>query len=190
MSRGDYTAIDVHAAQAPAWPAQVPALTADEAVAAARRLYRFALGRTFTGKVIVTTGNRRAFRLGWEGNTRAIYVNPTQGWRDFVHGASHWLDFEANGRSRHDTHHARFEAKLVREVIRRGWLDGKLRDTARAPKAAPTLDDKRRAKLARIEAAVDRWERKAKRAKTALTKLARQQRYYTRVLGIETGGTA
>lgn len=181
--RDHYAAIDVHHG-GPAWPAPLPALTAPEAIRAARRLYRWALGSTFRGNVAITTGNR-SNDIRWDGNVLTIFVNPSRGWDNFAHELSHDFWYRANpGERPHSKHHARFEAKLVREIIRRGWLDGKLRDKP-APAIAP--DDakraKQRAELARIDAAVERWERKAKRAKNALAKLAKRRRYYAKALG-------
>jgi hypothetical protein len=180
--RDHYEPIDIHKPKAGVWPEHVPALTAPEAERAARRLWRFALRTTFEGEVVITSGNRRGARCGWKGGKRVMYLNPGQGWRDLVHDLSHWFDYIANGKSEHSRHHARLEARMVREVISRGWLDGKLRDE---PKPAPATDDKRRVKLERIEAARVRWERKLKRAENALKKLTRQQRYYCRVLGVQ-----
>jgi hypothetical protein len=177
---GIYGAINVHAERAVAWPEIIPQLTAVEAEKAARRLWRFSVGTTFDGVVNFTSGNRRTRCAGtWMGTKRLMVLNPDQGWRDFVHELSHDFDYVVNGSSKHGKHHQRFEAKLIREVIKRGWLDGKLRDK---PKAAAVPVDARQEKLARIEARILSWERKAKRAKNALAKLTKQQRYYVRVL--------
>lgn len=191
-----YKPIDVHSDNAPAWPAVIPPLTAIEAERAARRLWRFALGETFAGEIRFATGNRYT----WAEHSRTgrhdtygsnLRVNPGEGWKEFVHSLSHLFVLRANYGQRvkpHEKFHARFEAKLVREVIRRGWLDGKLRDAEPAgePAEIAPLDAKRekqRAELAKIDAAVERWERKAKRAKNALAKLAKRRRYYAKALG-------
>ena len=166
-----------------------------DAANAVSRLYRFGLGKTFTGQVYISTGNRRPVRFAWERHPtnatvsiRSAWVNPSKGWKHFVHDLSHWLDQIANGRSKHSKHHARFEAKLVREVVKRGWLDPKPE-----PKIEPKIEPavvvpinntaaKRELALGRIEARIVNWERKAKRAKNALAKLAKQQRYYLKAL--------
>jgi hypothetical protein len=158
-------------------------MTAPEAARAARRLYRFALGRTFTGRVIVTRGNRRSWLIG---NT--LKVNPEHGWRELVHDLSHDFVYRENpGERPHSKFHARFEAKLAREVVRRGWLDGKLRDKVPAQSGEParsSLADRQRDTLSRIDASIERWEKKHKRATRALAKLANRRRYYAKALGV------
>lgn len=157
------------------WPADVPPLTADEATRAARRLYRFVTKRTWHGDVVVTSGNRYTkIRAG------RIVVNPTHGWHGLVHLLSHYLEAHA-GASGHGAAHARLEMRMIREVVRRGWLEGKLRPRARAaePAPEPTIDEARTAaraeKLARTLAAIERWERKERRAVNALRKLKRRR---------------
>lgn len=186
-TRDKYASIDLRSPTGPAfkataWPAKIPELTAPEAVRAAKRLWRFSMGTTFDGKVEVTSGNRRTYSRfvtgssesrRYDGNVRVLFVNPEQGWRDFIHDLSHHFHHMANPLERpHSAFHAKFEARLVREVIRRGWLDGKLKD---APKAPVSKEDARKAKravmLARAEARMVAWERKRKRAETAIKKL-------------------
>ena len=62
---------------------------------------------------------------------------------------------------------------MIREVIKRGWLDGRLR---KPEKAAPTREEKREKRLAGLNARLDRWEKKQRRAETAIKKLKRQIR--------------
>ena len=180
-----YAPIDIHKAGADGWPQDIPALTDAEATRAARRLWRYSVGTTFDGTVKVSTGNRRN-RIGWDGNKRCIFVNPSRGWKNFIHELSHWFDYVVNGHSEHGKHHARFEAKLVREVTRRGYLDGKLCDAPpQAPEPIPAttrLELERRKKLAALQARITRWESKLKRAEKALGKLRKSSRYYEKAL--------
>lgn len=156
-----------------AWPATVPPLTADEATRAAKRLYRFVTKRTWRGDVVVTSGNRYTkIRAG------RLVVNPAHGWHGLVHLLSHYLESYA-GTHGHTAAHARLEMRMVKEVVRRGWLDGKLKTTPR-PVVAPIVVDPRVEKLARTLAAIERWEKKQRRAETALRKLHRRRRYYER----------
>ena len=181
MVRAAYAEIDVQKGRAPAWPEVIPDLTGDEAVKAAKRLWRFSLGETFEGPVTITSGNR----VTWTYRPRyasqiALRVNPDKGWRELVHDLSHLFWSRANpGERPHSKAHARFEAKLVREVLRRGWLEGKLKaqEPAEAARSAPTLDDKRREKLARLQARLEAWEKKQQRAERAIAKIAKQARY-------------
>jgi|GEM_PF-1534014 len=148
------------------WPETVPALTRDEAARAARRLYRYVMGRKFVGEVIQATGNRYT-RV----RHRQIVLNPEHategGWKGLIHMLSHYLAPEL----RHGGDHARLERRMIGQVLRRGWLEGKLK---RAPKPKPEIDP-RAEKLARCEAAIVRWERKLGRAQRALAKLKRKR---------------
>lgn len=181
-----YAEIDIRR-DADGWPAKVPALTEDEAIRAAKRLWRYALGTTFEGPVKVTSGNRRN-RIEWLGSVRRIVVNPDRGWKHLVHELSHWFDYVANGTSKHGKHHARFEAKLVREVVARGYLDGKLATPAKVEAAALPAEDRKRAeqrkKLDALLARAARWESKRKRAENALAKIHRSARYYEKALAV------
>lgn len=176
-----YAPIDVHVTQAPAaWPVVIPPLTAPEAERAFRRLYRYSTGRLYKGEITIASGNRRALRMGWSKatNHRAAFINPSQGWRDFAHDASHWFDRIVNGETKHGTHHARFEAKLIRQIVTRGYLDGKLLDLAR-PEPEIVGDPKAEARisrLARIDELDTAWKRKLSRAERAISKLERERK--------------
>lgn len=152
------------------WPADIRErpLTALEAIRAACKLYRFVTGRTISAKhVRLTSGNRSTdIRSG------VLFVNPQgakrdthRGWEALVHDLSHRLINTAHGGE-----HARLEIRMIKEVVKRGWLDGTLRD---APKAAAPAVDPRNVKRARTVAAIARWETKARRAENALRKLRR-----------------
>lgn len=167
-----------------AWPPQLPALSPIEAIRAARKLYRFALGATFPARnVRLTSGRRYTFvRRG------ILFVNPDghhgrSGWESIVHDLSHYFDFRLNPDTKpHAGAHARLELRLINEVRRRGWLDGSLRDEERqettAAVAAPQAE-----KLGRVLRLMEGWEKKRRRAENALRKLGRQRRYYERKLG-------
>ncbi len=187
MIREAYKPIDLHTEHVSAWPEAIPELTDAEAARAWRRLWRFSMGEAYTALISFSSGNRRPTRWHWEGNRRCVTINTSAGWREFVHDASHLFVHLCNPGDRpHSKFHARFEAKLVREVIKRGWLEGKLRD---APKAAEQpideLTQRRRDKLARIAAGLERWDSKLRRAERAIAKLQKSRRYYARALGVE-----
>ncbi len=168
-----------------AWPEHVPVLTADEAVKAARKLYRFVTRRTWTGEVKLTSGARYSdIRHG------VMYVNPTghtgsdarhHGWKALVHDLSHDLfhriyEYDVKG---HGGEHARLELRMIKEVVKRGWLDGALSKETPKPEAPV---DARVIKLRRIEERIARWRAKQRRAENALKKLHRQERYYSNQL--------
>jgi len=108
------------------WPAEVPPLTGPEAIKAARKLYRYVTGSRLELPIRVTSGNRYTWaRRGY------LSVNPTAkrhggGWQAFVHDLSHWLHHKT-GLAPHDKSHARLERRLIKVVIARGWLQGKLK---------------------------------------------------------------
>lgn len=161
-----------------AWPANVPALTADEAIRAARKLYRFGMRRTWTGDVVVTSGNRYTWIRGG-----VLYVNPERGWHGLVHLMSHYCHDRTHPETHgHNAAHARAELRMIKEVVRRGWLDGKLRTPEKQEPTAVTPLDSRIMRRQRIEQRIKRWTTKAKRADTALRKLRRQLRAIERAI--------
>jgi hypothetical protein len=174
MKVKQYTPIDIHKPVAPLWPDPLPPLTAYEAERAARRMWRYAKGETYTGKVHIGTGNR----INWYAKG-VLTVNPSRGWKHLIHELSHYFFYDANpGERPHSKYHARWEIKLTKEALKRGWLDGKLKK----PEVSKPVVDPRLRKLALVEAGIKRWETKAKRAKTALAKLERKRRYYQKAL--------
>jgi hypothetical protein len=151
-----------------AWPTDVPALTSGEATRAARRLYSVFCGRRFTGLIKVTGGNRYGgIRNG------VMSVNPDKGWKNMVHILSHYFNHEPHGEG-----HALFEKRMIEYVVNKGWLTGKLK-TEDKPKL-----DIRLVRAKRIEQRLIEWERRAKRANTALKKLRRQMKYYEQELRV------
>jgi hypothetical protein len=152
------------------WPDAIPPLTPREAVSAAKRLYRFGMGKAWNGSIKLTSGNRHTWiRYG------VFYVNPDQGWHALVHGISHAVHFRLHPRlSGHDWRHAHLERSMVNLVISKGWLDGKLR---RPVKPKPPL---REVRHQRILTRIKGWEAKRKRADNALRKLVKQKAYYER----------
>lgn len=184
--REAYAPIDIHDRDLKPdnlWPAAIPPLTWPEAKRAALRLFRFGMGTTFRGVVKETTGNRHTwiyrisgsqeFGISWE-----MTVNAEKGWRDLVHGLSHALVRLCNpGERPHSKFHARFEAKLVKEVIRRGWLSGVLvsgpegQDAPRRARMRKEAHDPvalRQARIERRQAQVKRLERRIKALTTRL----------------------
>jgi len=149
------------------WPKDVPPLTGDEALRAFRKLFRFAFHRMPWHPVRLTSGNRRTGRHG-----EAWLVNPEGGWRHLVHVLSHYAE-----RSGHNGKHARMEMRMIKEVLKRGWLNGTLKP---APKQPPPVIDQKMLRRNRALAAVQRWERKLKFAQTMLKKARRRAAYYQR----------
>lgn len=168
-----------------AWPADIPALTADEALKAARKLYRFSMGSTFGGKVVLTTGNRYTWVRNYELRVNAArreYVDGkwVQGWIALIHDLSHYAHSRLNPNLKpHCGAQARIEISMIKEVIKRGWLNGTLKTEAKIAKAAP---DMRNVRYERICQRIESWERREKRAANALKKLRKQCAYYERTI--------
>ena len=149
-----------------AWPTgPLPRLTAEEAIRAGRRLYRFRMKRTFRGPVKVTSGNRYTWIRRGE-----MLVNPGHGWHGLVHLLSHYCHSRRHPEENpHGGEHARCEIRMIKEVIRRGWLDGRLKSEPKPEPPKPTADTK----LAGLRAREKRWITRSKRAATALKKIRR-----------------
>lgn len=172
-----------------AWPEEVPVPTPQEALSGARRLVRLALTlgppgkprHRFRGSFKLTSGNRHTWtRRG------VFYVNPNKsgwrfrGWEAIVHDVSHWAGRRLYpGANPHDARVAFIERKLAEHVVSSGWLDGKLK---RKPREEKPQSDPREVKLQRVLARIKSWERKQRRAQTALRKLARTRAYYQRIV--------
>jgi hypothetical protein len=149
----------------------------DHALRCARRLYRWGLGE-FPAAARITTGNRYTWvRHG------VLLVNAQAGWKRLAHDLSHLLWSRANpGERPHSKAHARFEAKLVREILKRDYL------TVTTPPLVEmdVVDEgeaKASARAERIERLMKRealWERKLDRATKAIAKIRRSLRAYER----------
>lgn len=154
--------------------------TPQEAISAARRLYRFVLKKKWTGKIKVTSGNRYSYIRGG-----VMYVNPDWrgsgnwheggGWHELVHMLSHsFAQRKYPNASGHGSLHAEVEYDMTEYVVKSGWLLGKLKRPEKA-----SIDPKL-AKRESVERRLKAWETKRKRAETALRKLRAQQRRYER----------
>jgi len=163
-----------------AWPdGDLPVPTSQEAISAAKRLYRLVMKRPFKGKIKPTSGRRYTYiRRG------VMFVNANGhhfgGWRDIVHDLSHYCHRRLY--PRHKPHggkgtHAWIEREMIEHAVNSGWLDGKLKRPDKAPRERNVIAERQARILARITA----WESKRKRAETALKKLRRQAKYYDRV---------
>jgi hypothetical protein len=158
--------------------------TAQEAVAACRRLYRFAMKKPFKGIVRATSGNRRGgFTTETDPRNKyrvisVIEVNPDRwggGWHEVVHMMSHYCAWRLHpGAKSHGPQHHWVELQMVEHVVKSGWLDGKLKRPEKVKAPVDRVAKNRERVLARIK----RWETKRKRAETALRKLRRSARRY------------
>jgi uncharacterized protein (DUF58 family) len=154
-------------------------LEPDEAISAAKRLYRLAMGTAWKGRFQITSGNRYSYvRWGTKpGEGRIFYVNPARGWHDLVHDISHMAFQRLHPTLKpHDWRHAALERELVAAVVTKGWLSGCLR---RAKKPVPDVQTVR---YQRVLARIKTWESKRTRAENALKKLAQKRAYYEKTI--------
>lgn len=116
--------------------------------------------------------NRSKARRCWLSSKPGYDIQ--KGWARLVHDMGHRIFRHHRPRARpHDVGHESIELAMAQYVVTCGWLDGKLRPYE------PSIEDRRMAKLANIEARITRWTTKAKRAATALRKLNRQRKRLT-----------
>lgn len=103
-----------------------------------------------------------------------------RGWKGICHDLSHLRHSRENPDMQpHCGAHARLEIRLIKEVIKRGWLTGTIEDKPRVAKPAV---DARNSRYERICQRIEGWERRERRAINALKKLRKQRAYYERSL--------
>lgn len=154
-------------------PGKLPPLTERAARTAAKRLWRWATRGRLTMPIVATSGNRYTWT-----HHGTLRVNASRGWENFVHDMAHLLWQRENpGAKPHEKGYAKFELAMRKEVLRRGWLDGKidvLEDEVRSA-------DRRFATVqreARVRASLDRAERRLAMLTRSVRKLRTRVRYY------------
>lgn len=90
-------------------------------------------------------------------------INTSGGWPEFVR---HIAVFCGSDRTND------MELQMVQEVLKRGWLDGRLQDRLIPPDERKAIA--RSNKIKSIKTRIERWESKERRAKNALRKLRTQ----------------
>jgi len=149
----------------------VPPITRQEAERAARRIFKHFGHRKHGGPSARTARFSGRARRCW------IATKPdaglSRGWERLAHDTSHRI-FRARHPSfrPHDGGHATLEREVAAWIVTQGFLSGSLR-TVRAKQKPTPIDH-----IASIDDKIARWERKAKRAATALKKLERRRKYY------------
>jgi hypothetical protein len=128
---------------------EYPVLSPEASVEAALRLYRKAMGRSFTGKVKLTSGNRRT----WVRNG-VMSVNPdehiwtgSRGLREIIHSISHLAHMRLHPLDApHSRRQAQLEGRLVTYAIKSGWMEpGKLKPTKKTlARLSKTKETKRK----------------------------------------------
>lgn len=148
-----------------------PPLTRHEATRAVRKLARhFLSDERKRERVIRRCPPNRA----WLSRKPSYFVS--KGWRRLAHDVSHEIFAALYPTKRpHDPLHEHYENQVATYIVEHKWLEGALLPKKRPPKPPPTEYEKRARELDNCNAAIKRWESKAKRAANALKKLRRKQ---------------
>lgn len=161
------------------WGGLRPILSPEESLAAAKKLWRHAVGKSWSGKWALTSGRRSSRPL-----RGVFYVNPDErgerGLRELIHSISHVAHQRLHPNDApHSIRQVQLESRLTKFAISRRWHEGSLKrpeKVAEAPAPKPSLKERREARrvaaLARAlhrlklaQAAVDRLSGKPKRRK-------------------------
>ena len=165
----------------------LPSLTYDEAERAARKLFRWA-GLKFdhyeeARSNAATWLRRRVHDHRW---VEVVAINAHRGWHDLVHMVSHIVNHRA-GHKPHGREHARLELGMVKEVLKRGWLQGTLKTVPvvkpapiPVPSEAPASVSLVAIKLSHAEQMLKVALTRHKRATTLLKRWQRRVKYYSR----------
>lgn len=167
------------------WPEDMAVPTDAEAIAGARLLlaegFRFHEKRNLNRKwkFRITSGNRHT----WKADEPGVFmVNPSYrwrpGWPGIIHSISHYVHQRVCPKLGGHEIHPMTEIHLAKYARERGFHLGRLK---RAKMEKPPVDP-RQVRLAKIDKQTKAWTTKAKRAATALKKLAKQRRYLVKVM--------
>jgi hypothetical protein len=167
------------------WDGQKPVLSPEETLAAAKKLYRHAMGKAWHGKWALVSGNRYT----WVRNM-TFYVNPdrsrawqTPGLRDVIHLMSHWCHRRLHPRDKpHSIRQLRLEARLTKFAVARRWHEGGLKKPAKPEAAtpAPAKPDVVVARYRRMVTRRDKYARELDRSTRLLAKATQEVAQYER----------
>lgn len=150
------------------WPEKVPAASFEELKRAAILLRRKFMPhwREWSREIVQTSGGR------WGGMTRRGYaINPSWGWKVFVHILSHHFCAE------HSERHLKMEWEMIKYVREIGWLEGTLKPK---PKEVPPKKSRAERNEARAKAMLARALRDLESAQRRLKKWKPVVRRYER----------
>jgi hypothetical protein len=170
------------------WDGVQPVLSPEDSIKATLRLFRQAMGRPWTGKVRLATGNRRTWvRSG------VLVVNPDEssrgsqgGLREIIHSIAHYAHYRLHpSEAPHSRRQLLLESRLVTYAIKSGFAEGRVRRLGPAPqpKAAPEPKppvDKVVQKHARMVKRRDTYRAQVERLTRLLAKAEREVKDYQR----------
>ena len=166
------------------WGGARPVLSPEASLAAAKKLWRHATGKTWRGKWKLASGNRHTWPRGG-----VFAVNPDRsGWgsecgiRDIIHGISHYAHRRLHpGDKPHSIRQLQLEARLTKFAAARItiWQAPPAAATPE-PAAAPAKPDKVVLRYRSMVRRRDKWQAEVDRAKRLAAKAAREVREYER----------
>jgi hypothetical protein len=169
------------------WGGQQPVLSPEDSVTAAKRLYRFAMGREWRGPVKLTSGRRYTWiRRGVMAVNPDMVQRHARGLRAIIHDLSHYAHSQLHpADAPHSRRQAQLEGRMVTYAINAGWGEGAVRKLGPAPqpKAEPApkpVVDKVVQKHARMVARRDKYRREVERFTRLLAKAEREVKDYQR----------
>lgn len=160
-------------------PDVLPAITRKQAVKVYIRLVRAFGGiEHMPVGVAEARGNRPIVSdYGSRSNGRTCWASTTptrshfKGWGRIIHDASHYVFGKRHPSARpHDGGHAQLETQMAHYVVKHNLIE------RMAPKPPKRVKVDTSVKLAHTDAAIKRWQTKAKRAATALRKLNQRRK--------------
>lgn len=146
-----------------------PPITKPEIERLVRKLWRFAMRETFKGTIKL--GKMGGITIDWRGNTYG--QAGSRMYKPTFQSVTRYVAFvcaQIEGGEPDTVEHL-----MVREVLKRGYLDGRLKD----PPSQPTTKEERAKQkrdlvVKRIKVRITTWSSKRKRAENALKKLTKQ----------------
>jgi hypothetical protein len=166
----------------------LPPITREHSIKIANRIYRHFGNKKYASNPArfrrpkSVTGSR-----SWIDKKGINDLN--KGWRRLIHDTSHILFSRRYPQKRpHDPLHAALELQVAQFVVRE-FIEKPALQAAGAALGAiftetksETVKRQRAVRYGRILERIDNWEKKKKRAETALKKLYKQKKYYPKVI--------
>jgi hypothetical protein len=161
------------------WNGAKPVLSPEESLAAAKKLYRHAMGKAWPGEWELTSGRRYTWPR------RGVFaVNPNRyggGLRQIIHLISHYCHRRLHpGDKPHSIRQVRLEAKLTKFAIKSRWHEGSLKRPEKPAVEAKPKADTIQLRYSRIVKRRLKYELELKRAIRLRLKAGKEQRAYER----------
>lgn len=158
-----------------------PVLSPEESIKAARKLYRHAMHKTWTGPVELTSGNRSTTVYRGVLRVNPNWVHGNGGLREIIHTLSHHCHRRLHPNDApHSARQARLEGAMARFAVEHGFLDGKLATKTKVEKPEPAKTDPIKQRYARMVNRLSKWKAEMERAERLHAKAAKEVRAYER----------